>query len=180
MGLIARTRGASYGPATNRDSERTTMAVVAEANDDADRFLRMIASGRPLSGSVMQAAENTGAIPQRAGGMHATAKLLPFDGDAYAVFAFIETAILVNEAQGSERLSYTQRAMINPTVRVATSELIAAEDSAVWQYAADSTSAAIEPDQRAMASVKAAYHRNRREAFLKIGETLEDYITVAT
>ena len=36
------------------------------------------------------------------------------------MFAFIETVVLVNEAQGSERLSYTQRAMLNPTVRVAT------------------------------------------------------------
>ena len=54
MGLIARTRGAFYGPATGRDSERKTMAVVAEANDDADRFLRMVVGGRPLSGSVMQ------------------------------------------------------------------------------------------------------------------------------
>ena len=50
---------------------------------------------------MIQAAENTGATPLRGGGMHATAKLLPFDGDAYAVFAFIETAILANEAQGS-------------------------------------------------------------------------------
>ena len=129
----------------------------------------------------MQAAENIGAIPLRGGGMHATAKLLPlFDGDAYAVFAFIETATPVNETQGSERLSYTQWAMINPMVPVATSELIAAEDSAVRQYASDSTSAAIEPEQRATASVMAAYHRNRRDAFLKISEMPEDYMTVST
>ena len=68
-----------------------------------------------------EAAENIGAIPLRGGGMYATAKLLPFGGGAYAVFAYVETAILVNEAQGSdvrrERLSDTQlRAMINPMV----------------------------------------------------------------
>ena len=31
----------------------------------------------------------------------ATTKLLPFDGDAYGVFAFIETVLLINEAQGN-------------------------------------------------------------------------------
>ena len=85
MGLITRTQGIFYGPAMGRDSERTPMAVVVEANDDAGRFLRMVVGGRPSSGSVMQAAENIGAIPLRGGGMTATAKLLPFDGDAYAV-----------------------------------------------------------------------------------------------
>ena len=42
MGLVARTQDIFYGPATGRDSDRTTMAVVAEANDDAGRFLRMV------------------------------------------------------------------------------------------------------------------------------------------
>ena len=105
MGLITRTQGIFYGPAMGRDSERTPMAVVVEANDDAGRFLRMVVGGRPLSGPVIQAAENIGATPLRGGGMYATAKILPFGGDAYAVFAFIETAVLVNETQGSERLS---------------------------------------------------------------------------
>ena len=58
----------------------------------------MVVGGRSLSGSVIQAAENIGAIPLRGGGIRATAKLLPFDGDAYAVFALIETVVLVNEA----------------------------------------------------------------------------------
>ena len=58
--------------------------------------------GRLAAQSVVQAAENIGSIPLRGGGMHATAaKLLPFDGDAHAVFAYVETAILVNEAQES-------------------------------------------------------------------------------
>ena len=74
MGL-ARTQGIIYGPATGRDSDRTTVVVAAEANDGADRFLRMVVGGRPLSGSVMQAAENFGAIPLRDGSMHTTAKL---------------------------------------------------------------------------------------------------------
>ena len=128
----------------------------------------------------MKAAENIGGIPLRGGGMIATAKLLLFDGDAYAVFAYVETAILVNEAQGSERLNYTQRTMIDQMVWKATCDLIAIEDSAVTWYAAGSSSAAIKPEQRATASVKLAYHRNRREAFLKISETPEDFITVAT
>ena len=42
MGLVAHTQDTFYGPATGRDSERTRMAVVAEANDDAGRFLRMV------------------------------------------------------------------------------------------------------------------------------------------
>ena len=41
--------------------------------------------------------------------MHATAKLLPVQGEAYAVFAFVETVILVNETHGRERLDYSQR-----------------------------------------------------------------------
>ena len=64
MGLVARTEGIFYGKPTGRNSERTTMAVVAEViNDDADRWLRSIVGGRPLAGSVMQAAEHFGAIP---------------------------------------------------------------------------------------------------------------------
>ena len=78
---MARTQGAIYGPATGRGSDRKTMVVVAEANDDAGRFLRVVVGGRPLSGSVMQAAEIFGAIPLRDGSMHATAKLLPFQSN---------------------------------------------------------------------------------------------------
>ena len=80
MGLVARPQGTFFGSATGRDRERTTMAVVAQANDDADRFLRMVFGGRPLRGSVMQTAETIRAIlPMRGGCMMATAKLLPFD-----------------------------------------------------------------------------------------------------
>ena len=59
----------------------------------------------------MQTAANFGTIPMRDGSTQATAKLLPFGGDAYGVFAFIETVVLINEAQGNERLNYTQRLM---------------------------------------------------------------------
>ena len=111
MGLAARAEGIFYGSPMGRGSDRTAMAVVAEINDDVDRFLRSVVSGRPLSRSVMQAAANFGTIPLRDGSMQATAKLLPFDGDAYGVFAFIETVVLINEAQGNERLNYTQRLM---------------------------------------------------------------------
>ena len=159
------------------------MAVVAQANDDADRFLRMVFGGRPLSGSVMQAAETIGAIPMRDGFMIATAKLLPFDGDGYAVFAFIETVILVNEAQGSERLSYTQRLMLNPMVRSASRELVAVEHSAIARHTTDRTSSTIEPDQRRSAvrpQKKLAYHRNLRESLIKISDSLEGFILIAT
>ena len=60
MGLIAKARDIFLGPNVGRDSSRTTMAVVAQANDEADRFLRMVVSGRPLCGSVMQPAANVG------------------------------------------------------------------------------------------------------------------------
>ena len=98
MGLVSRTKGIFYGPATmGRGADRTTMAVVAEANDDAGRFLRIVVGSRPLSGSVTQAAKNFGAILLRDGSTHATAQLPPFESDEYAVFAFTKTAILTNK-----------------------------------------------------------------------------------
>ena len=106
MGLVARAGGIFLGSPMGHGSDRTTMAVVAEINDGADCYLKMIVNGRPLSGSVMQADANFGAIPLRDGSTQFTVKLLPFDGDAYGVFAFIETVVLVNEAQDNERLSY--------------------------------------------------------------------------
>ena len=56
MGLSVLTENIFYGKPTGRRSERTTMAVVAQHNDGADRWLRSIVSGRPLDGSVMQSA----------------------------------------------------------------------------------------------------------------------------
>ena len=109
MGLVARTEDIFFGSPMGRGSDSPTMAVVAEIKNDADRYLKMIVNGRPLSGSVTQAAANFGAIPLRDGSTQSAAKLLPFDGDAYGVFAFVESVLLVNEAQGNERLSYTQR-----------------------------------------------------------------------
>ena len=60
MGLVTRADGIFFGKATGRRSERTKVAVVAEVNDDADRWLRSIIGGRPLAGSVTQAAEHFG------------------------------------------------------------------------------------------------------------------------
>ena len=114
MGIVARTEDIFFSPPTGRSSERTTTAVVAEINNDADRYLRMIVNGRPLAGSVMQAAENFGAITLRDGSTQSTVELLPFDGDAYGVFAFVESVLLANEAQSNERLSLTQRAHDQP------------------------------------------------------------------
>ena len=62
MGLIAKTRDIFLGPNVGRDSSRTTMAVVAQANDDADRFLRSVASGRPLCGAVTLAGASATAM----------------------------------------------------------------------------------------------------------------------
>ena len=54
-------------------------------------------------------------------------------------------------------------------VREATHELVAVEDDlAMSRYATDSSSSAIEPEQRRTASDKLAYHRNLREALLKL------------
>ena len=128
----------------------------------------------------MQTAANFGTIPMRNGNTQATAKLLPFDGDAYGVFAFIETVVLINEAQGNERLNYTQRSMPNPMSQSAAMDLVAAEDGAVSRYAIDSASQLPEPEQRRTASVKLTYHRNVRESILKINGSPEKSILVAT
>ena len=156
------------------------MAVVAEINDDADRFLRMVVGGRPLSSSVILAAANFGAIPLRDGSTQANAKLLPFDGDEYDVFAFIETVVLVKEAQGNARPSYTQRLMVNPVIQSAATDLIAAEDGAVTRYTTGSAPEILEPEQRRTASDKLAYHRNLHEGMLKISELPDKFILVAT
>ena len=114
MGLVTRVEGIFFGKSTGRRLERTTMAVLSELNDDADRWLRSIIGGRPLAGSVTQAAEHFGTTTLRDGSAKAKIQLLPFDGDAFAVFAFIESVLLLNEPQSSERLSLTQRLMTNP------------------------------------------------------------------
>ena len=56
MGLVARTEDIFFGTPMGRSSDRTTMAVVAEINNDADRYLRMIVNGRPLAGSAVRKA----------------------------------------------------------------------------------------------------------------------------
>ena len=105
--------------------------VVAQANDGADRWLRTVVSGRPLDGSVMQTVGNIGAITLKDGTAKAKVQLLPFDGDEYGVFAFVDSILLLNEAKCSERLSLTQRLMINPMVRSAATELIAVTEEAI-------------------------------------------------
>ena len=58
MGLVALTEGIFYGKPTGRSSERTTMAVVVQINDDADRWLagfgRLWVVGRLLALSCRQ------------------------------------------------------------------------------------------------------------------------------
>ena len=46
---FARAEGIFFGSAMGRGSDRTAMAVVAEINDEAHRYLKMIVNGRPLS-----------------------------------------------------------------------------------------------------------------------------------
>ena len=62
MCLVALNDHVFFGKPTGRISERTTMAVVAQVNDDAGRWLRSVVGGWPLGGSVMQAAGSFGAI----------------------------------------------------------------------------------------------------------------------
>jgi len=155
MGLVALNQHTFFfGKPTGRRSERTTMAVVAQVNDDTDRWLRSVVGGRPLGGSVMQAAGGFGAITLRDGSAKAKVQLLLFDGDAYGVFAYIDSILLLNEPQSSERLSLTQRLMINPVVRSAAAGLIAAHDEAIARYTAESASGMLEPEQRCAASKK--------------------------
>ena len=51
----------------------------------------------------MQAAGSFGAITLRDGSAKAKVQLLPFDGNAYGVFAFVDSILLLNESQSSER-----------------------------------------------------------------------------
>jgi len=74
---VALTENIFYGKPTGRSSERTTMAVVAQINDDADRWIRSVVGGRPLAGSVMQAAGNFGAITLRDGSVKAKVQSAP-------------------------------------------------------------------------------------------------------
>ena len=112
MGLTVLAEHIFYGKPTGRRSERTTMAVVAQTTDGTDRWPRSILSGRPLDGSVMQSADSFGAITLKDGSAKAKAQLLPFDGNEYGVFAYVDAALLLNEAHCSERLNLTQRLMV--------------------------------------------------------------------
>ena len=96
------------------------------------------------------------------------------------MFAFVESVLLVNEAQGNERLGLTQRLMINPMVLSAAADLVATQDDAVSRYTAESTSEMPEPEQRRTATVKAAYHRNLCDGIAKICEPPEKFILVVT
>ena len=143
MGLTVLTQIIFFGNPTGRQTERITMAVVAQHNDGADRWLRSVVSGRPLDGTVMQTAGNIGAITLKDGSDKANVQLLPFDGDEYGVFAFVDPVLLLNEAQCSERLSLTKRLMITPMVRTAAAQLIAVTEAAVAQHEAESADEAL-------------------------------------
>ena len=53
MGLTVRSEHIFFGTPSGRQSERITMAVVAQPNEGADRWLRSVLSGRPLDGSAV-------------------------------------------------------------------------------------------------------------------------------
>ena len=180
MVLVALTENIFYGKPTGRSSERTTMAVVAQINDGADRWLRSVVGGRPLAVSLLQAAGNFGAITLRDGSVKAKVQLLPFGGGAYGVFAFVESILLLNESRSSERLSLTQRLMVNPMVRSAAAELVAAQDEAIARYTAESTSDMLEPEQRCASLKKPAHQLNLRGALSHVSESPENYILVAS
>ena len=67
-----------------------------------------------------------------------------FDGDAYSVFAFVDAALLLNEARCSERLSLTQRLMITLMARTAAGQLVAATEVSLAQYEAESANESLE------------------------------------
>ena len=157
MGLTVLPNHVFFGKTTGRRSERATMAAVVKVGDDADRWLRSIANGRPLDGSALQPADNIGAITLRDGSAKAKVQLLPFDGCEYGTFAYIDTLLLLNESHASERLDLAQRLMITPMVRTVTADLIRITDTAMAQYEAQSASEELEPVQRSVASKKAAH-----------------------
>ena len=157
------------------------MAVVAQPNDGADRWLRSVVSGRPLDGTAMQTAGNIGAITLKDGSAKAKVQLLPFDGDEYGVFTFVDPVLLLNEAQCSERLSLTQRLMITPPmVRAAAAQLIAVTEAAIAQHEAESADEALEAVQRCAATKKAVLQRNMRDALNRISQAPKQYILVAS
>ena len=65
MGLAVLIQNIFFGKPTGRRSERITMAVVAQHNDGADRWLRSVVSGRPLDSSVMQMMQTAANIGHR-------------------------------------------------------------------------------------------------------------------
>ena len=70
--------------------------------------------------------------------------------------------------------------LVRAFLRTELALLVAAEDGAVSRYAIDSASELLEPEQRRTASVKLAYQRNLREGMLKVNESPEKFILVAT
>ena len=180
MGLSVLTENIFYGTPTGRRSERTTMAVIAQYNDGTDRRLRSILSGRPLDGSVMQSADSFGAITLRDGSAKAKVQLLPFDGDEYGVFAFVDAALLLNEAHCSERHSLTQRLVVTPMVRTAAVQLVAATEASLAQYEAESANEPLEAVQRSAATKKAVHQSDMRDALNRITQSPEEYIMVVS
>ena len=150
------------------------MAVIAQSNDGTGRWLRSVLSGRPLDGSVMQTAASCGAIALRDGSAKAKAQLLPFDGDEYGIFAFVDAALLLNKAHCSERLSLTQRLMITPMVRTAAGQLVAATEASLAQYEAKSANESLEAVQRSAATKKAVHWTDIRDALNRIIQSPEE------
>ena len=128
----------------------------------------------------MQTAASFGAITLRDGSIKAKVQLLPFDGNEYGVFAFVDSALLLNEAHGSERLSLIQRLMVTPMVRAAAGQLVAATEASLALYEAESANESLEAAQRSAATKKAVHQSDMRDALNRIVQSPDDYILVAS
>ena len=98
----------------------------------------------------------------RDGSTKAKVQLLPFDGNEYGVFAFVDSALLLNEAHGSERLSLIQRLMATPMVRAAAGQLVAVTEASLALFEAESADESLEALQRSAATKKAVHQSDGR------------------
>ena len=167
MGLVALNQHLFFGKPTGRRSERTTAAVVAQVNDGAGRW-PLASVGCEWSAAWWLCYTGSRQLRRH----HAERRQRKGQGPAPPVrrwrvwrVRFCRLGhLLLNEPQCSERLSLTQQLMINPVVRSAATELIAAQDEAIACYEAEGASGMLEPVQRSAASKKAVHQRNIRVA----------------
>ena len=88
--------------------------------------------------------------------------------------------LLLNDPQSNERLSLTQRLMINLMVQSAAAELVVIQDEAIARYTAESVSEMLGPEQCRASTNKAAYQRNLRDVLAHVTEWPENFVLVVT